>query len=138
MKVFPITNAPRSIDGFGSGAFAASRGSRIHKGKDYEFKVGEVFKSPVGGTVIRIGWAYTGWGYRIVELLSFDKTVLFRFFYVAPVVKKGDRVEAEQILGHAQDIKAKYGNGMTNHIHVECIVDPDAFFIDQLTKGEPE
>ena len=29
MKVFPITNAPRSIDGFGSGAFGLFDGGNV-------------------------------------------------------------------------------------------------------------
>jgi hypothetical protein len=83
------------------------------------------------GRIIRIGYPYSGEAYRLIELLC--GAVMWRFFYVAPAVSEGAFVPALTILGHSQDISKKYQRGdrepMPNHVHVECIMDPDAFFL---------
>lgn len=130
MSIHRISYVKRGSDDWGSGAFAASRGSRLHKGRDYLCDPGAAIRAPMEGRIVRIGFPYSGEEYRLVELLS--GAVLWRFFYVAPAVAPGAFVPALTIIGHSQDIGKKYVRGdrepMPNHVHVECILDPDAFF----------
>jgi murein DD-endopeptidase MepM/ murein hydrolase activator NlpD len=113
----------RGVDGEGSGSFAASRGAKRHKGTDYEFAPGDEVKSPIEGTVTRLGLAYSNAPYRLVEIISHGGVLLWRFLYVDPVVRKGDRVTLGQTIGTAQKISDRYGEKMTDHVHVEVNVD---------------
>lgn len=129
MRVIPIINPQRDHDAWGDGHFGASRGGRPHMGRDYVFFVGEAVRCPVSGTVGRIGYPYSGdMEYRLIEVLTPDHKMIWRFFYVDPSVKPGDVITAGMEIGTAQDIQKKYNRQMTNHIHVECIVDPEFFF----------
>jgi hypothetical protein len=116
----------RGQDLKGSGAFAASRSGKRHKGEDYEFAPNEPVLSPVEGLVTRVGWCYQGEDYRLVELLTHKGYLLWRFLYIDPKVKAGDKVTLDQTLGTAQNIAAKYGgeSKMTNHVHVEINLKP--------------
>jgi hypothetical protein len=78
----------------------------------------------VAGIVTRLGWCYVNEPYRLVEILSHQGAFLWRFLYVDPDVAAGDVVGSGQVIGHAQDIAAKYGGGMINHVHVEVNIDP--------------
>jgi hypothetical protein len=42
-----------------------------------------------------------------------------RLLYVDPEVFAGDAVRTGDTLGYAQDIAARYGDGMENHVHLE-------------------
>lgn len=136
MTVHRISNPKRLNDDWGSGSFAASRGGRYHKGRDYLFEPGEEVRSPVEGTVLRLGYPYNDSDsterYRLVEILGSGRRVIWRFFYVRPCVAVGEMVFPAQMIGVAQDIAKKYKDPqrqhMGNHVHVECIVDPEAFF----------
>ena len=116
----------RGCDGEGSGAFAAPRGSKRHKGFDYRFTKGEIVTSPVDGIVTRLGYAYKDEPYRLIEILSHKGYLLWRFLYVDPIVSPGNRVEAGQTIGTAQAISRKYGRKMTDHVHVEININPYA------------
>ena len=131
MNIHRIAYAKREQDDWGSGDFAASRGGRLHLGRDYLCSPGDAIRAPMEGRVVRIGYPYADAPeYRLVELLT--GRVLWRFFYVKPVVLQGEFVTMAKVIGHAQDISKKYKSEnrgpMGNHVHVECIVDPDAFF----------
>lgn len=136
MTVHRISHQPRHTDDWGSGDFAASRGGKFHKGRDYLYNPGERVRSVMEGVVLRIGWPYKDEEYRLIEILSHDaetKTkLIWRFFYVAPAVAVGETVFPAQVLGVAQDISSRYQREdrrpMGNHVHVECIVDPETFF----------
>jgi len=129
MRIIPISNPKREHDSWGDGHFAASRGGRPHMGRDYEFAIGEAVRCPVAGTVGRLGYPYAGNAeYRLIEVLTHNRKMLWRFFYVRPAVRAGDVLEAGDTIGVAQDIQKKYDRKMTNHVHVECIVDPEFFF----------
>lgn len=109
----------------GDGAFASRRGGRRHKGADFEFKPGEKVYSPISGLVTRIGQAYANdERYKLIEVLSHKGYLLWRFLYVNPSVRAGDRVEVDQTIGTAQDISKRYSEKMTPHVHVEINIDP--------------
>jgi murein DD-endopeptidase MepM/ murein hydrolase activator NlpD len=110
----------------GDGHFAAKRGSKRHKGVDYEFSPGDEVESPVDGIVTRLGYAYANEPYRLIEILSHKGYLLWRFLYVQPKVRAGDKVESGQVIGTAQAISDKYGPNMKNHVHVEMNVDTRA------------
>jgi hypothetical protein len=140
MNVHAIMHQSRGLDVWGDGAFAASRGGRLHIGRDYRYAVGEGFETPMAGKVMRIGYPYASHPeYRLIELLTDERTILWRFFYLdpAPGIKQNAQVTAGQLIGYAQNLSKKYEAGMTNHIHVECIVDPQWFFnqLPSLRRG---
>ena len=118
------TRRLRGKDPEGDGAFAAPRSGRRHNGVDYCFDYGEEVKCPVDGIVTRIGQCYadSDW-YKLVEILSHNGTLLWRFLYVKPSVKAGDKVVLDQTIGTAQNISARYSQEMRNHVHVEANID---------------
>lgn len=111
-------------DAEGDGHFATSRGGRLHNGVDYRFEEGEDVKSPVSGLITRLGYAYPNEPYRLVEILSHSGDLLWRFLYVHPKVKAGDKIILDQTIGTAQKISNKYGEKMLDHVHVEVNVNP--------------
>ena len=113
-------------DSEGDGHFAAPRGGRRHEGVDYEFDPGEAVKSPVEGIVTRLGWAYANDEYRLVEILSHKGYLLWRFLYVDPLVKAGDKVTLDQTIGTAQSVSKRYSDKMKDHVHVEVNIDVKA------------
>ena len=140
MTVLRISHPPRRVDDWGNGAFAASRGGRYHLGRDYLYEAGEFVRAPMEATVLRLGYPYNDTDsidrYRLIEMLSFNvetgAKLIWRFFYVRPVVAVGEILTPAQVIGEAQDISAKYvregRRPMGNHIHVECVMDPETFF----------
>jgi hypothetical protein len=140
MTVLRISNPLRKRDDWGSGDFAASRGGKYHRGRDYLYEPGDSVRCPVEASVIRLGYPYndsdSNSRYRLIEMLHYNAEtgakIMWRFFYVYPAVAVGELVMPGQMLGTAQDVAARYNDPdkqpMGNHIHVECIVDPETFF----------
>ena len=126
----------RGTDGWGSGEFGASRGTRRHKGIDYACCVGTLIESPVYGEVTKIGYQYANdLSYRYVQITD-TKGNRHRLFYVEPLVKLGTKVLPGDVIGEAQDIAGKYNDMdrgyMRNHIHYEILtedgpVNPEKF-----------
>ena len=114
----PTNDGERGIDGGGDGAFGASRGSRLHAGRDYLANPGCDIGSPAEGRVGRIGQCYPDDPtYKLVEI-QHDRAVV-RVLYVDPIVSPGAVVLPGQTIGYAQDIAARYGGGMQNHVHLD-------------------
>jgi murein DD-endopeptidase MepM/ murein hydrolase activator NlpD len=114
----PTGGAVREADAWGSGHFRAPRGERRHKGIDFLAAVGDPVTSPVDGHVRRIGWCYgDDPHYRLVEIETDGAHV--RILYVEPSVEAGSAVNRGDLIGHAQDISARYDQGMQNHVHLE-------------------
>lgn len=112
------SNKIRQCDPFGCGTFGASRGNRKHEGEDYAVSPGETIFSPISGTVTRIAYPYASdMSYKGVEIKNDELTV--KIFYMVATAKIGSKIKAGDILGTAQNIAAKYGSAMVNHIHVE-------------------
>ena len=116
----------RGADAMGDGAFASSRGYKRHKGTDYKFEPGAAVHSPMGGIVTRLGLCYPNADYQLVEIQN--DAVLLRLLYVDPIVTPGEDVIAGQTIGTAQKISDRYGEGMTDHVHVEMNVDVSRIF----------
>lgn len=112
----------RGVDDFGSGAFGASRGSRTHRGIDYAVEPGQDICPGVAGVVTKLGFPYADdLSWRYVEVTAKDG-LKHRFFYVEPQVSLGEPVDADTVIGVAQDIASHYNDSerkMVNHVHYE-------------------
>ena len=129
----------RGSDSWGSGAYKAPRGDRLHTGVDYAAAEGTYILSPCIGLVTKLGTAYKKdphWRYVEITDLSGCR---HRVFYITPLVCDGQ--EAITILtpiGIAQNISLKYLqqdpsiSPMVNHVHYE-ILRPDGTTIDPET-----
>lgn len=110
----------RGCDAKGCGHFGASRGSRKHNGIDYKCDAGDKVLAPASGLVTHLGYCYSDdLTYRYVEIT--DKEGLrHRVFYISPHVRIGNRVGCDvDVIGAAQDIQARHGKDMRNHVHYE-------------------
>lgn len=118
----PVDHALRGVDAYGSGAFGAVRdgGRRRHRGLDIVAAPGDQIRAPIAGVVTRLGAAYEGRdGLTYVEIVNPSTHYRARLLYVGPAVEVGRDVAAGDIVGRAQDLTARYPDGMTNHVHVE-------------------
>jgi len=114
----PLQHGIREADAFGQGTFAAPRGNRKHKGIDFLGVPNERVSCPCDGVIRRIGRCYGDTAeYKLVEINAGPAWV--RLLYVDPDIFPGDEVSAGDTLGWAQDIAARYGPGMDNHVHLE-------------------
>ncbi|WP_162894061.1 M23 family metallopeptidase [Phaeobacter sp. LSS9] len=132
----------RTKDDYGIGFFLAPRalygndgkrvGTRYHGGVDFVSKPGQEIVSPVNGEVLRVSNAYKSNNQGLSAVIIGHEGYEFKVLYTSPEVKKGDFVLRGQRIGTAQDLKPKFGDGMTNHIHLSIIdsggkrVSPDA------------
>lgn len=117
--VAPVLRGVRN-DQAGDGHFGASRdgGARRHRGVDLVAPVDERVWSPCSGRVGERGLCYPDTDkYTFVRIHAPWAEV--RLLYVEPCVLPGQDVEAGQLIGYAQDVAARYGPLMTNHIHLE-------------------
>lgn len=111
----------RGCDPLGCGNFGARRsgGARTHKGIDFVTVPGQDILSPISGTVTRFPVPYADDPfYKGIEIKNADYTV--KMFYLAPAVAQNAKVAAGQKIGVAQNISAKHGQSMTNHVHIEA------------------
>ena len=123
----------RGCDGFGCGSFGASRGDRSHNGIDIPTMKGETVYSPITGTVTRFPFPY-GDDLRYTGIEIKNDTYSVKIFYVKATVPPG-KISEGQPIAIAQDIAAKYGAAMINHIHIEVretktglLIDPTNLF----------
>ena len=117
----------RGIDGYGSGAYRASRGSRLHSGLDFKLEAGSTLLSPVEGFVTKLGYPYAKHlEYRYVEVSNAG--LRHRFFYISPLLELNDKVSIGDGLGVSQDLSLIYPK-MVNHLHYE-IKDEDGEYLD--------
>lgn len=111
-------------DGKGDGHFGAKRGERIHLGTDFLAEAGQGVVAPVDSQYRRfVRRVYaTDATYTGMELET--KEFMLTFFYVSPSVNHMDFVKAGDLIGIAQDINAKWGDPMLNHIHMQLAIKP--------------
>ena len=130
----------RGIDRHGSGAYLASRGSRKHNGIDICCEQGELIKSFSGGIVTKIGYPYSQGPdadpakkkLRYIQVTD-DYGLDVRYFYIMPILVKGDQVHPGDILGEAQGLADIY-EGITEHYHFEVLkmIGKNKLFIDPI------
>lgn len=116
----PTGEAPREHDGYGGGAFGASRdgGAREHAGVDYVAEAGQRVSAPISGFVTKIGRPYADGDLRYVEIRNPALNVSARVFYVDPTVEVGDAVRMGGRIGRAATLQHRYP-GITDHVHLE-------------------
>ena len=137
------TNPPvRGTDLQGSGAYGASRGTRVHRGVDFACIPGTGVCAGVAGKITKLGKPYADDPDTkdINEFEMFDYVQVtdaeglnHRFFYVEPCVSVGDTVNEDTVIGHTQ--KLHYG-GITQHFHYE--VKKGKKFLNPLLQIEGE
>lgn len=134
-KIAPVVPGQkvRGCDQYGCGYFGASRSGHTHQGIDIVVQEGAVINSPISGTVSRFPKPYSNDSrYNGIEIVGEQYKV--KIFYCNSFVPVGTQVKAGQKIASAQNIAAKYGDGMTNHVHVEFrtlsgqLVDPSKIF----------
>ncbi|WP_230970326.1 M23 family metallopeptidase [Nitrogeniibacter aestuarii] len=131
----PINNGSRrGSDKWGSGHFAAPRGSRQHNGVDISASLGEAVLSPIDAKVVRVAYPYatdlslTG---ILLEGVGRHAGFTVKIFYMSPEQSKiGKQVSAGERIGAAQSLLTKYP-GIKNHIHLEVrqngvVIDPQS------------
>jgi hypothetical protein len=119
--ISPTGLGPRPTDDFGSGAFHASRGSRLHSGVDYMCVPGQDVKAPISGTITRESRPY---GDKYSGCVLKDTDIQMRIWYFKFIDRKliGTYVKQGDVIGTAQDISNKYNTKekfMIPHIHVQ-------------------
>lgn len=120
----PIIGLPtyREADSFGSGAFLAGRGNRLHYGVDIAVEPGTRIYAPFPGRIKNIDSIYTDGshpelkGIKIIGALAYTGWVAQILYVKKDWGLIGD-VRYHEDIGDAQDMASSYGEGMTNHIH---------------------
>lgn len=138
MIMFKIIPAKRTVDDFGSGAYGATRGRRVHNGIDFYVSPGSIVCSPVDGRITKYGYCYgDDLKWRYVQITD-QNEVDHRLFYVTTERNLSTRVFKGEPFGRAQDIASKYNTEnktMTPHVHYEIkknggFIDPEEYYAD--------
>jgi murein DD-endopeptidase MepM/ murein hydrolase activator NlpD len=123
----------RTVDYWGQGHYGAPRGSRKHKGEDFECTPGSKVLSEFWGEVTKHGFPYDDDDdhdgkpdYNYIEIKDANGNKC-RYFYVKPLVAVGTYVLPGQVIGIAEDIAKKYPD-ITPHIHIEVKDECGKFF----------
>jgi|SRR5690606_17569600 len=136
-KAFATITKPnqniRGCDPLGCGSFGASRNGHIHQGIDIVATPGQDIHSPITGKVTRIAYPYASdLSYKGLEIVN--EKYKIKIFYIFPTVAIPSVVTAGQKIATAQNISAKHGAAMTNHVHIEVrnslnkLIDPTNLF----------
>lgn len=108
----------RGCDPLGCGEFGAPRGARKHNGIDIVATPGQTIFSPISGKVNRMAYPYADdLSYKGLEIQNDQYKV--KIFYINPTIAIGSQVKAGDKIAVAQNISAKHGAAMTNHVHFE-------------------
>jgi murein DD-endopeptidase MepM/ murein hydrolase activator NlpD len=112
----------REHDDFGFGHYGASRdgGSREHEGVDYVGFAGQDVQAPIAGQVTRMGYAYSDFSHKYVEITNPSTGYVARVFYVDPDIAIGESVALGQKIGTLKTLQTKY-RGITDHVHLEIM-----------------
>lgn len=144
-----VTPSMRGIDKYGSGAFGAPRGgTRTHKGIDPACDAGDLVLSVCAGEVTKIGFPYsqaeTNSAWTTAQIIKHNKKKALRYvqitdkngydvryFYIKPMVSKGDKIEAEDVIGEVVGVGRIYPR-ITEHVHFEVkkngeVIDPNEY-----------
>lgn len=111
----------RKFDEHGCGHYGANRGSRTHEGVDIICPRWKEVSCGIYGEVTKLGYTYADDpSFRYVQITAAinRKHYHFRFFYVSPVLKVGERVDPDSVIGTIQSLQDRYP-GITDHCHFE-------------------
>ena len=115
----------RACDPQGCGYYGASRGSRKHKGVDLcmpdstSLPRDTPIQCGFSGEVVKVGLAYSDKDKRHVHYVAIKLGDWYaRIFYVNPLVKVGDNVTPNLIIGTSLELGMFY-KGITEHVHLE-------------------
>lgn len=126
----------RDCDPMGCGHYGASRArGRKHKGLDLIADPEALVFAPIDGRVKRFSRPYaTDPRYGGLEIEG--SVYRIKLFYVQPMdyLRIGNELSAGQSIGFVQDIAAKHGRGMLNHLHLEVykhglLTDPEPLLL---------
>ena len=128
----------RGSDSWGSGEWQASRGGgKLHRGIDLVVSPGDEVYAPCGGT-LRIGYPYNNdQTFKYIAIKGHAGEV--RLMYVLPRVQEGE-VKRGDAVGVAQDIRIRYSETMTPHIHMDLninVLGSDVLVGDGLRTKKP-
>ena len=132
----------READPGGGGWYGAPRGERKHKGLDVITEPDEEILSPITGEFVRYGKPYSRTDKFDLVVLK-NETYQIKLMYVKGYsFAKGERIEAGQPIGKAQDIAGYWNNGMANHVHLEVekyglLTDPEPLLMAELAEINP-
>ncbi len=129
MSYFNPTGGYIRNDGHGRGGYGESRGSRTHKGIDFDGFPGSYVCSPVDGLVERTGRPYADGGvYDCYVVVKESAERSWRLFYVRPLPDIiGKDVRRGQAIGVLMNVSLKYpenelDGAMIPHCHLELKV----------------
>jgi len=115
----------RGRDGYGSGSYMASRGSRVHKGIDIFIPPGYPVYAPRSGRINRVNWpvysANTPEKKRMTLVTLIDKSGfehMIMYVKAAQGLSNGKSVRAGDLIGYAQGLAYLYP-GIGEHIHYQ-------------------
>ena len=120
----PTGYGVRGYDAWGGGEYGARRGADIHKGVDFICIPGQFVVAPISGKVVRIAKPYADWDFSGILMQSAEMEL--KLFYFNPYEGLVDAyVKRGAEIGVAQDIRLKYDNRMTPHLHLQIdSIDP--------------
>jgi peptidoglycan hydrolase-like protein with peptidoglycan-binding domain len=115
----PTGHAVRGHDNFGSGAYGASRGNRVHDGTDWITLPPQAVNAPMSGRVSTISYPYRDTQALLGVQIDGSDGALCWVWYVQPGAHiVGTLVRAGQTaIGTAQSLQERYP-GITDHVHV--------------------
>jgi murein DD-endopeptidase MepM/ murein hydrolase activator NlpD len=105
-------------DPAGSGYFGTPRIGHAHQGVDFLAVPDQSIFSPISGKVIRSAQPYPD-DSTFSGLVISNEVFEVKIFYVLGVLPFGSEVKKGQLIGYAQNVAAKYGGEMKNHVHLE-------------------
>lgn len=119
----PTGRPVRGRDGYGSGAYGASRGDRSHAGTDYVAVAGQNVVAPLSGRVIQEVRPYrSGVDSSLLSGLDIEASdgTTSRIFYIALATGIIGSVVAagRDVIGTVLTLQTRYP-GITDHVHVE-------------------
>ena len=123
----PTGYGVRGYDAWGGGEYGARRTHGRHKGVDFKCVPGQFVRAPISGEVVRIARPYADWDFSGILIQSAEMEL--KLFYFRPYDGLvGAYVEMGDEIGIAQDIRLKYDNRMTPHVHLQIdSIDPTLF-----------
>ena len=130
--ISPTGHSVRGSDKWGSGAYFASRGNRLHPGEDYISVPNQEIVAPISGLVLRERFPYPepveGVFFGGVQIQGANCMITMFYFQLDKRLIKMN-VREGQVIGIDQDISLKYP-GIINHIHLQFdSIKPELFIV---------